>query len=112
MMKLIAAVCAGIIGLGPGNGNSMENTCEKCYETWKIIETEVETVKREEGGDARVSNFKDEYRNGKYVITCDVEGYWYEWDDEEECLIGDYRKTETLMISYDKDGMMKVVYEY
>lgn len=116
MLRIMATVCAGVLGLGIGMDNYANKiqyniTCEEYHEAWEIIKSEVEMVDREEDS-VRVNNFKDEYCGDNYVVSCDIEGYWYEWSDEEECLIGDYRRVETITITYDDCARCKVLYEY
>lgn len=116
MLRMMAFVCAWCLGIGVGIIHYAEDlqheiTCEEYQEAKDIISKEVDMLDREE--DVNKTNLTDTYdEDGNYIVSCDIYGYWFEWDDEEECLIGDTRKIETMSVIYDTDGHCKVLYEY
>lgn len=116
MLRTIAFICVWSLGIGVGMTRYAEDLqyeirCEEFAESKSIISKEVDMLKREEGSSVRATNFKETYDDG-YAISCDIVGYYFDWSDEEECLIGDYRKIETVTVSYDDDGLCKILYEY
>ena len=116
MLRMMAFVCAWALGMGVGMTRYAEDLqheieCEEFYEAKEIISSEVDMLEREE--DVNKTILTDSYdENGNYVVSCDIYGYWFEWDDNEDCLIGDTRKIETMNVYYDNDGYCKVTYEY
>ena len=116
MLRTIAFVCAWALGMGVGMTRYAEDLqheirCEEYQEAKSIISKEVDMLDREE--DVNKTNLTDTYdEDGNYVVSCDIYSYWFEWSDEEECLIGDTRKIETMSVIYDTDGHCTVLYEY